>query len=1732
MVGTAGRVRASVFGLTLPLLVATVAFTACPTGAAAADPEFFARTPEAGILAGSGAGQMFPGGIAADPNLPGHFFVADAGNRIDEFTPWGEFVKAFGWKVNAANPEEKLQICTLASGCQKGSAGPAPGQLDAPHAVAVGPGGDVYVAEGANHRVQKFDSEGNFLLAWGGDVVAHGPDDSTNDEQQQLSVAASSGTFKLGFENPLTGGGTQETASLPFNAGAAEVKAALDALPTIGGLGGSVSVTGGPGDATGSSPYLITFEGNLGGDDVPQLSIDRGKLGAASIGGTLRCSSSAQFEAIEYRWLRNGVEIPGAETPSYTTTAADAGKSVQCQVTAQRGEAASMQAATPVYVAPPEGVTAPPVAPKPAHDGSGTFRAEGEGIGQYLSVGSAGGQKLICLEGAWSGATSFAYRWYRNGAQIAGATASTYTVTEADLATRAYFQCAVTASNAGTATTTEFSGRALSGGAVTSPEPEPGPSPSPDVKMEPPSNVFTAHQGGAGEICKPGDSCKAGKEGSVPGQFGGDRYVSSLGVSPVDGTVYFGDGGNERIEAFGPDGTFEEEIAMPPIEGGGTDLKAIAVDDAGNLHVAVHKKSSPFGNEVNEIRELKPHGPAAEFVGPKITREGGLNGLAVDQSGDVFAVIIGPSGGPNTDLGHKVIEFGPTGECLDCGSAGEGGQTGFGRPEGGPGSGLGIKGIATGSACGTTDVYTVESGAPLYFEPPQGHVKIFGPPPNALLCPAPEKPPAIAAQYAASVDTGSAALRAQINPRYWNDTTYYVEYGTSPCFEGGCEETQPAAPGQRLTTKLVNAQLTSPTVFLDGLSPATTYHYRFVAQSSGGGPVRGVGGQVGDDGAEGTFRTFASPQPEASCPNQGFRTGPSAQLPDCRAYEMVSPLDKENGDVLSLEEISTGLPATLSQSSLEGSRLAYGSYRSFGGAGSAPWNSQYIAARGEDGWVSHPISPERGRVNQDSAETLYSEVKALSPDLCQAWLGTYAEPALAPGAQAGLPNLYRREDDECGGPGYEAMTTAKPAHNRPFGVALRGVSADGGASIFAWGDNLEGTEAPDLNGTNAEQALYYERVGEAPRYACVLPSGLPLDGGCAAGTGNGDNSESHADSVQNAISADGERVFWTDSGSGPGRIYARLNADRPESAHLHGAAAGTGDLIGPATGTGNLIGGSSKVSEVSEQSGHFAVGQVVAGAGIPAGDKITVIAPEASGKLKLTLEKAAKAGGTAVALSGEASATVANVVTEAGAFAVGQEVSAANAGIAPGTTIVSVGATTLTLSAVASAGGSAVALSASSECTEADKACTEAVSAQGEALSGATSSRYWGASDDGSRVFFTTTFAGPGQGNGDLYEFDVDAQTTKLIAKKAFGVMGASEDGSRVYFASEEVLAGANPQGRAPVPGKPNLYLYEAAGESFKFVAGLATAGSDIGTRHSVIQNFSSRRTARVTPDGLHASFTSTSQPTGYDNTDARSAGSCGEAGGGETSIVCDAEVFLYDAEADGGGGKLVCASCNPSGSRPVGVNIQFGINTFLAAGYIPVWENNLYASRVLSDDGTRLFFSSPDALSPLDSNGVTDVYQWEAPGAGGCEEADPGYSTQDEGCISLISSGQSPRPSEFLDASPSGDDVFIATLSSLLVQDYGLVDAYDARVGGGFPAPPAPAAECEGEACQGTPEAPDDPTPASATFEGAGNVAAEPSAPTPRPCAKGKVRRQGKCVARKHKRAHKRAKRNRRAGR
>jgi hypothetical protein len=165
------------------------------------------------------------------------------------------------------------------------------------------------------------------------------------------------------------------------------------------------------------------------------------------------------------------------------------------------------------------------------------------------------------------------------------------------------------------------------------------------------------------------------------------------------------------------------------------------------------------------------------------------------------------------------------------------------------------------------------------FEGRASYVNAYGAAPVGCE-PVPPRPPEISAQYATSVGTEEATLKAEINPRFWQDATYQVEYGTGKCSEGGCQSKQPPSPAP-LTAKAVNGPVKTADVALEGLQPGTTYHYRFLAKSSGGGPT------VGEERA---FRTFAAPSPPPACPaNEAFRTGPSAELPDCRAYEMVSP---------------------------------------------------------------------------------------------------------------------------------------------------------------------------------------------------------------------------------------------------------------------------------------------------------------------------------------------------------------------------------------------------------------------------------------------------------------------------------------------------------------------------------------------------------------------------------------------------------------------------------------------------------------------------------------------------------------------------------------------------------------------------------------------------------------------------------------------------------------------------
>ncbi|HET8861828.1 MAG TPA: hypothetical protein VFM94_01085 [Solirubrobacterales bacterium] len=154
----------------LPALLIMAWLSFAPSNASAAPAELWTE-----CLPGSGAGQCSnPRGIAANPEN-GRLYVADQGNgRVLELDALGNFIKAWGWGVDTG--AAALEVCTPGSGCQAAPFGSNTGQLSAlPMGVAVDSAGNVYVEDrgllgNPSVRVQKYGSDGSFILMFGGGV--------------------------------------------------------------------------------------------------------------------------------------------------------------------------------------------------------------------------------------------------------------------------------------------------------------------------------------------------------------------------------------------------------------------------------------------------------------------------------------------------------------------------------------------------------------------------------------------------------------------------------------------------------------------------------------------------------------------------------------------------------------------------------------------------------------------------------------------------------------------------------------------------------------------------------------------------------------------------------------------------------------------------------------------------------------------------------------------------------------------------------------------------------------------------------------------------------------------------------------------------------------------------------------------------------------------------------------------------------------------------------------------------------------------------------------------------------------------------------------------------------------------------------------------------------------------------------------------------------------------------
>ncbi len=154
--------------------------------------------------------------------------------------------------------------------------------------------------------------------------------------------------------------------------------------------------------------------------------------------------------------------------------------------------------------------------------------------------------------------------------------------------------------------------------------------------------------------------------------------------------------------------------------------------------------------------------------------------------------------------------------------------------------------------------------------------------------------------------------------------------------------------------------------------------------------------------------------------------------------------------------------------------------------------------------------------------------------------------------------------------------------------------------------------------------------------------------------------------------------------------------------------------------------------------------------------------------------------------------------------------------------------------------------------------------------------------------------------------------------------------------------------------------------------------------------------------------------------------------------------------------------------------------------------------------------------------NGAQDVYEYEPSGTGDCDNSRVTFSEAVGGCVSLVSSGESSDESGFLDASETGGDVFFLTSSKLVSQDFdNTYDIYDARecgTGGSrcFAQAPVSVPPCStGDSCKPAPSP--QPaifgSPASATFNGAGNIAPATGRPAVKPRALTRAQRLARAL-------------------
>lgn len=296
----------------------------------------------------------------------------------------------------------------------------------------------------------------------------------------------------------------------------------------------------------------------------------------------------------------------------------------------------------------------------------------------------------------------------------------------------------------------------------------------------------------------------------------------------------------------------------------------------------------------------------------------------------------------------------------------------------------------------------------------------------------------------------------------------------------------------------------------------------------------------------GVFGAPLAASAASGCPNEALRTGSSAALPDCRAYELVSPVDKNGGGVDG-GTVFVAQPAP-AQAALDGEAVTYSSSVAFSetGASSAMTNVQYLSRRTAEGWRTQAITPAQEYPDglnfhaEDNVDMTFFQ--GFSEDLSRGFL-LAAEPSPVNDAPKGYYNPYVRDDSDGG---FSLLSTETPPVQQAGQPGVYGglktqfagfSEGDPSHVIFQSNDAL-------ASGANPGQENLYEWAGGHLELVSVLKDGTAAPGPGERGSDLSFGSlpfGSESYDFSHAISADGSRVFWSANlgNGGHEQVYMR-----------------------------------------------------------------------------------------------------------------------------------------------------------------------------------------------------------------------------------------------------------------------------------------------------------------------------------------------------------------------------------------------------------------------------------------------------------------------------------------------------------------------------------------------------------------------------------------------------------------